>query len=71
MCLLLYLFMRKLHTVGMRLLARETWQPVTRSEVASASQDVLVPNDFRYCAQQISSTLTVICVPVWHNEGLK
>lgn len=42
----------------MRLLARETWQPVSHSGVASASQDTLVPNDFLYCAQQISSTLT-------------
>lgn len=42
----------------MRLLARETWQPARYKGAASASQKGLIPNDFLYCAQQISFTLT-------------
>lgn len=56
----------RVRAVGLRLLARETWQPTVHS---AASQGTLVSNDFFYCPQQISSTLTVICVCVWHNEG--
>lgn len=56
-CMQLHSDQTSVSTVSMRLLARETWQPASHSGAASASQDTLLPNDFLYCAQQISSTL--------------
>lgn len=41
---------------------------MSHSGLVLVSQDTLLPNDFLYCAQQISSTLAEF-VFVWHNNG--